>query len=133
MIDKKGRGWILLPFLLLIPLLLQADQLLWMQKEQAEKAREFLQKEKAVVLHCGCCDADVYTLVYLSDVKVVPAGYQQWYELQLTGKGPGGSVVKEAVDLAYVHVKRDGRAVAVCTLLGFECDPCTEPFSWPDE
>lgn len=109
------------------------DQLAYITKEQAEKATEFLIKQKEVILYCGCCDHDRKVLIKITNVSFKHTGYQDFYEVTIEGIGPEGKAIKEEVDLAYIHFLKGYKAHCVGEELGFECDPCVEPFYWADE
>jgi len=110
---------------------LQADQLEWITKEQAIAAVEYLQQQEAVIIWCGCCEEDrmrpvVITKVYYE--KVENEG-EDYYTVKIDGfDGEGNEIVGEPLDLAYVHIVKDYVAYCLGVELGFECDPCVEPF-----
>jgi len=113
-----------------------ADQLAWLNFEQAEKAVNFLKSEKKLILYCACCD--VYgptTLVKIKEVyhrhpSIGDKVYEEYYEVVVKGVTASGEEIEYGVDLAYVYVKVGKLAKCLGLELGFECDPCTEPFSW---
>lgn len=113
---------------------LKADQLAWITEAQAKKAVEFLQKHKKVILHCACCDKDPKEKVKIKNItyrhpemggKVQKDYYQVFVTIKIEGEW------KEiGLDLAYVHIKQGKEAHCLGKVLGFECDPCIEPFAW---
>lgn len=106
-----------------------ADQLAYLTYEQAEESLSFLQNEERVVLWCACCDDDVPTDVFVESVRIESVG-DGYYEIILTGSTLEGESIETAIDLAYVHVLLEGEAYCFGTLMGYECDPCTEIFEW---
>jgi hypothetical protein len=68
-------------------------------------ATEYLLKESKVILWCACCDAKQKELVTITDVTYSHTGYEDFYELTITGTNADGATVNKAIDLAYVHVK----------------------------
>lgn len=110
-----------------------ADQLAYITKDQAEKAAEFLKKEREVLLYCGCCDNDPATYITVTGISVKFTGYENYYEVIITGRKNSGEELTVEADLAYVHVKRNGLAVAAGKILGFECDPCVDKLKWDSD
>ena len=111
----------------------KADQLAYITKEQAQKATDFLKSQKKVVLWCACCDKDSpKRVIKVSKVYFLATGYEDTYKVVLEGKDSDGKHVKEELDLAYVHCKQKGMAECVGKALGFDCDPCTDAFKWPE-
>lgn len=113
---------------------LKADQLAWISKEQAEKAVAFLKKNKRVILHCACCDNDPKDKFKIKNITYrhpTMGGEEQkgYYQVFVTIK-VNGEWEEVGLDLAYVHVKQGSKAHCLGTVLGFECDPCIEPFAW---
>lgn len=108
----------------------KADQLAYITKSQAIEATEYLLKESKVILWCACCDDMNKTLVMISGVTYQHTGYQDYYEVSITGIDADGNSVNQAIDLAYVHVQIEDDAEPLGEVLGYECDPCTLPFRW---
>lgn len=107
-----------------------ADQLQWLSKEDAQTAATFLQKQKVVLLYCGCCENDPMRYVKIAKVTVQSTGYEGYYEVILRGIDNYGKEVSEAIDLAYTHIQEDNVAICVGLLLGMECDPCQDIIPW---
>ena len=107
-----------------------ADQLAWISEEQAQKTVQYIKDNniKSVVLWCACCDNDSKMKIKVSRVSYKQVEGQPYYEVWLEGKDKEGKRLKQAVDLAYVHVKIEGEYNCLGKLLEFECDPCTKPF-----
>lgn len=111
----------------------KADQLEVLTLDQAISATEYLQTQEAVILFCACCDGDPMRVVMISEVY-----YQEWgadengemlYTVYINGMDMEGNTIEEAIDLAYVHVVIDNIAYCLGLDLGFDCDPCVEPFN----
>lgn len=123
--------------LLLLPLFITAisfayaDQWQVLTKEQAENAVNYINQNTDMVLWCACCSND--TKEY---VKISKAEYQygrivtDMYEVIIHGMNAKGDSVITGIDLAYVHIIKDGTARCLALELGLDCDPCTEPFSY---
>lgn len=121
---------LLIALLFLSVKFIYADQLAWITKEQAIKTVEYFNEHdiKSVVLWCACCDNDPKLKVKVSRIYYKAVEGYTYYEVWIEGKDPEGKRLKQAVDLAYVHVKKDGEYNCLGKLLEFECDPCTKPF-----
>lgn len=125
-------------FTLLIAALLsfsaKADALEVLTLDQAISATEYLETQEAVILWCACCEGDVMSAVFISEVY-----YQEWgtdengetlYTVYINGiDQDGNEVVGLALDIAYVHVVIENIAYCLAIELGIPCEPCTEPFS----
>jgi hypothetical protein len=86
-------------------------------------------KAEQVILWCACCDNDSKTMVLISSITYKQVS-DEYYQVVLVGKTASGQTVTEELDLAYVHVNINGEARCLGTVLEYECDPCTEPFSF---
>jgi len=112
----------------------KADQLAYLTKEQADKAVNYLLKLEFVIEYCGCCEDDYQKFIYFNDVYSKHTGYENYYEVYLTIENYDGTIRSQTIDLAYIHVQTDdGLAHCLGLVLGFECDPCTEPFEIYEE
>jgi hypothetical protein len=104
-----------------------ADQLAYLSKADADRAANFLEKQKKVGMYCGCCDNDVLEPVKISGVEVKYTGYEQYYEVFIKYKS-NGELKTVAVDLAYLWIKTKGVGLqTVGKALGLEHDPCNTP------
>lgn len=107
-----------------------ADQLSYITKEQAEKGAAFIRSQREVLSFCGCCGNEPEVYIRIKSVTIQPAGYENYYQIIIKGETRDEQEVSIEADLAYIHVNRKGRAVAICRILGFECDPCTSDLRW---
>ena len=107
-----------------------ADQLAWISKQDADTAVKYLEKQKYVLLYCGCCDNDPKMYVKIKKVTCQSTGVSDYYEVIITGEDPNGNEVSEAVDLAYVHVQQGKKALCVGLALNMDCDPCDNNIAW---
>lgn len=109
-----------------------ADQLAWITEEQAEKTVQYLKdnKIKNVILWCACCDNDEKMKIKVTRVSYKPVEGQPYYEVWIEGKDKDGKKLKQPVDLAYVHIKKEGKWSCLGRIMDFECDPCTKPFTF---
>ena len=118
---------------LLTSYLAKADQLAWINKDQAEMAVQFFKEygiDKAI-FWCACCDGETPRKIAITKVYYRYTGTEKYYEVVIEGKDEKGSLVNQAVDLAYVHIPSGGKANCLGKELGFECAPCTASFLWP--
>lgn len=108
-----------------------SDQLRWISLDQAKKTIEYLQDNdiKEVILWCACCENDKKQKVILEKFYYRQTENPDYYEIVLEGTSTG-SAVSQAIDLAYVHVKRGSKWRCLGKELKFECDPCTKPFKF---
>jgi len=109
-----------------------ADQLAWLTKDQAEKTVAYFNDNniKQVVLWCACCDNDTKVKVSVTEVRYRHVkNSKEYYEFVIEGTYMGGEKLSDSFDLAYVHIFRDGKWWCLGKELGFECDPCTKPFT----
>ncbi|BAV06649.1 hypothetical protein SAMN05421788_107309 [Filimonas lacunae] len=116
--------------LLLITCFAKADQLALISHEQAEKAVAYLKKETSVVLWCSCCEGDEMKRITVGEVFVKSVDNGKYYEVILKGRDENGKEVEEALDLAYVFVKKGSKGQSLGKVLKFKCDPCVDPFNW---
>lgn len=115
----------------------KADQLAWITETQAKKAVEFLKTQKKVILHCACCDKDPKKKVKIKNIvyrhpKMAGEVQKDYYQVFVTIK-VDGKWKEVGLDLAYVHIQKGKKAFCLGKELGFDCDPCIEPFSWKAE
>jgi hypothetical protein len=140
---------------------LQAQcQLCYLTKDAAIKAVEYLKMKKEAVLFAGCENGDIARHIQFTKInyrKVIdPLRKEERFEIYAEGKVVGtfdiinqkpDNYVKtemqfnDVIDIAYVHISAggyrnsDGKDVwdATCLgiYLGFECDPCIDPFDYP--
>lgn len=111
----------------------KADQLSYFTKSNAEKVVDFLNKQDEIILFCGCCDGSTIQVVKLSKVLIAPDGEREGvFQVEIEGINDKMEILdRQWIDIAYVHIKKLGQAVCLGTELGFTCDPCIPPFSWP--
>ncbi|NJO02995.1 MAG: hypothetical protein HC880_16110 [Bacteroidia bacterium] len=108
-----------------------ADQLSALSEDQAQQAIDFMKDHPHLVLWCACCGQDTQQYLKISRVyyqrhRIV----EEMYEVVVSGVLATGDSISTAVDLAYIHVVKEGIAYCVGDELGFECDPCTAPFEF---
>lgn len=110
-----------------------ADQLGLLTFDQAKKTYAFLKENniKEVILWCACCKNEPAKKVILSDYyyKILKED-ERFYQFYIEGKSNEGEKIETSVDLAYVHIRLNNKAVCLGMTLNFECNPCTEPFDW---
>ncbi len=106
----------------------RAEQLQTLNFEQADAAVAYLSGEEYVILYCGCCENDEMTLVIISSVYYEEVGEDE-YVVYITGVDADGNELDRLIDLAFVHVNIEDMFYCVGQQLGYECDPCIEPFT----
>src|SRR5690606_26052749 len=112
----------------------KADQLAYITKSQADKTVSYLKNLDYVIEFCGCCSESYEEYLNYIDVYSKHTGYEDYYEVILLVDNYDGTTKEHPIDLAYIHIlKDDGLAYCLGLELGFECDPCTEPFAVYDE
>jgi hypothetical protein len=113
----------------------RADQLMALTAEQLSAAASYLNSEEFILLWCGCCDEDPIRVVeiqelYWEETEFLDEAGNPLYTLMLNGIDQNGNEISgEPLDLAYVHVIVENMAYCLGVQLGFECDPCVEPFA----
>jgi hypothetical protein len=106
-----------------------ADQLAWINKDEAIKAVNLLNNNKNVVLFCGCCEDDTKQRKSLTAARYTQVSEDRaYYNVSIMYEDKGKSDWHD-VDLAYIHIEIDGLWHSVGKALGMQCDPCTLPFS----
>ena len=87
--------------LILFAIAAYADQAAYISQAQAEKAAALLKDKKQIRHYCAPCDDKGDRVEDIDTVEAAPAGYQQYWEVKVNGKG---------VDLAYVYFQnKDGK------------------------
>lgn len=115
---------------------LRADQLELLSEEDAKRAVEFIQKQKEVVLWCGCCTKQPKQIVKVSKVSYAydtlsePYMGVRLYKVTLEAVEYNGQVFYVGLDLAYVHIKKGRKSISVGSALKMKCVPCTRGFKW---
>ena len=108
-----------------------ADQLLWINKNDAIRAVNFFNKNTEAILFCGCCEDDVKQKIHIYSARFtqVPQDKSS-YVVSITYELYGDSIAGWLdIDLAYIHSENDGLWTSVGKHLGMECDPCVTPFT----
>ena len=127
------KKFLIISLFLLTVNLAKADQLAWLTKEEAEMTVQFFNNYgiNRAIFWCACCDGDTQIKIEITKVFYRYTGTEEYYEVVIEGTDQNGNYVNDAVDLAYVHIPSGTKANCLGQQLGFECDPCTAPFSWP--
>jgi hypothetical protein len=111
----------------------KADQLVWITQDQAKAAVAFLKQQSEIIAWCACCESDSKSVIKVTNSYYQHARTaQDYYEVFIVGTDNEGKDINSAFDLAYLHYKKNSTAICVGKGLGFECDPCTSPFAWPN-
>ncbi|WP_026999574.1 hypothetical protein [Eisenibacter elegans] len=153
---------ILLTFLLQgLPVFAEAQcQLCLFTVAEVLEIRDFLRTQEELVLYSGCeyndlarrirIDSVYYQLDegmpdrrYAIHIKGTILGFFAILNQQPTRYTPEQQAFEGSIDLAYTHIKVGGYydqalgkyiwdAKCLGIYLGFACDPCTDPFDYPD-
>ena len=110
----------------------KADQLAYLSKDQAEMTVQFFKDYdlREVIIWCACCENDTPQKITVEKVFYRYTGTDEFYEVVIEGKDKNDNYFQETIDLAYVHIKSGLKANCLGKELGFECTPCTVPFTW---
>ena len=111
-----------------------------------------------MVVYAGCANNDIARLVKISEIKYRPSTDQEGYfEIYARGVTEGTFYVQNqkpsnyadtnmkfeaVIDIAYVHIRTGGfteestgksvwDATCLGIYLGYDCDPCVDPFDYP--
>ncbi len=84
-------------FLLALSVNAFADQAAYITRAQAEKAVAFLRGQNKIKHFCAPCGDKKATIEHIYKLKAAPAGYENFWEVKINGKG---------VDLAYVYYQK---------------------------
>jgi len=111
---------------------MRADQLAYLTKDQAEKTVDYLETKHELILWCACCDYDPPRYVQFEKVGYEHTGYEDYYQVYILIPDVNNlaNLINYAIDLAYVHIIDDDKAISLGTIMDFDCDPCTEPFGY---
>lgn len=136
-------------------------QLCYLSETQAKQVVAYLTNDNEVVLHYNNCTQESKDLA--RRIKINKAYYKKTerdglFEIVLEGVVVGifevvgrrlENYVKndmpysDTIDVAYVHVRGGGfmsqdgiqswEAISLGIHLGYDCDPCTDPFQYPNQ
>lgn len=136
-------------------------QLCSLNEENAKKVIDFLQFETELVLYYSDCNnskvKDIARHVKIDKVSYQPADRKDYFQIYIEGvvigvfdienQAPLNYVKNDmkfagVIDIAYTHIRSRGYtdettgknvwdAVCLGIYLGFECDPCIDPFDYP--
>lgn len=73
-----------------------ADQCAYITKDQARDAAKLLKIGDTITEYCEPCGDSARRTIEVTSIGYAPVGYENWYELQVNGKG---------VDLAYTFLR----------------------------
>jgi hypothetical protein len=101
-----------------------ADQLAYISKEDAEKAVEFIRKQKSIILFCGCCDNDKPIMIKPVNVYAKYTNFENFYEVVVEYKNKEGLISTTELDLAYTWYKKKKKIETVGQKLNLKHDFC---------
>lgn len=107
------------------------DQLAYISKEQAKETVAYFEDNNIneVVLWCACCENNPKIKVSVTRVYYKYTGYENYYQVYITGTAADGRFIEEGIDLAYVHIKKNKKWKCLGKVLKYDCDPCTKSFT----
>jgi hypothetical protein len=110
----------------------KADQLAWISKAQAEETVKHLNENKPsrIMFWCACCENDMKLVYEFVSASFEHTGTDDYYQISITFNDEKGTERTQLVDLAYVHISKEGKWHTLGKLMNYECSPCTEPFDW---
>ena len=94
----------------------KADQYLSLDKEIAQKALALLENENEVIIFCPSCENGSKNSIKNSSFQY-RSSFWGGSGIHLFGTGKNGIDWCDPVDLAYLHIKRGAKAVAVAEIL----------------
>lgn len=133
-------------------------QLCYLLKEQAETAVNYLRLKGEMVVYAGCSNRDIARKVRIQKIALRPSADKEGYfEVHVTGLTVATFYIEDQkianytdtemdfeglIDIAYVHVRTGGYveastgksvwdATCLGIYLGYDCDPCIDPFDYP--
>lgn len=101
-----------------------ADQLAYISKEDAEKAKDFITTQEVIYLYCGCCENERGLLIKPTKVYAKFTNYENYYEVIVEYVDKNGETQTVALDLAYTWYKEKRKFHTVGKKLKLEHDPC---------
>ncbi len=134
-------------------------QLCYLDFEKTKETVNALKAQKEVILFSGCEYNDIGRRLKIDSVYFLPVkNSPQQYEIYIKGRiiaffsiqdqGISNYTAElidfhEGVDIAYIHIRTGGfldqtlnkyifDATCLGIYLNYECDPCTDPFDYPE-
>ncbi len=133
-------------------------QLCYLTEEQAQTVVNYLSIKNEMIVYAGCANNDLARLVNISKVSYRPSTDQKGYfEIYAQGVTTGTFYIQNQkpsdyaetnmkfeaiIDIAYIHIRTGGfkeqgtgksiwDATCLGIYLGYDCDPCIDPFDYP--
>ena len=113
-----------------------ADQWYVLEYKEAVQARNLLDKQEYLLLHCQCCNNDPFIYAKINRIRIDKFDSynvnEDYYNIAVEGVNiQTGKRINEGVDLAYVHLlKSDGNAYNVAGELLWDVKACKAPFRY---
>lgn len=149
-------------FFAFLPLFTKAQcQLCYLTEEQAKQVVNYLNNDSEAVLYYSNCtkdSKDVARRVKIKKAFYTKADRGDLYEITLEGTVAGifeiagrrvENYVKndmpfsETIDITFLHIRAGGfmtadglqtwEGISLGIYLGFDCDPCIDPFQYPNQ
>lgn len=102
----------------------EADQLAYLKKEDAEKAVKELQQYSGIWLFCGCCDDKSMEYILPKKIYIKYTNYEDWYEVVVEYIDQNFVYKTITLDLAYVWVRYGSKYKTIGKILRLKHDPC---------
>jgi hypothetical protein len=116
----------------LLPLSSKADQLIYVNKEQAERAKEIILSKKELILACTCCSDTNKIYIKVTDAEVVERN--KLFSVEVKGTTQYSKRYSGFVDLAYCYTKTKNQSESIATDLIFSSQKlsagCFRSFKW---
>ncbi len=133
-------------------------QLCHLSEFQAQSVVSYLKLKQEAVLYAGCAMGDIARQLKIENVSYRPVqGKEDYFEVYVEGTVIGTFDIDRqhvknyvdtqmkfsgVIDIAYVHVRTGGYhdndsgksvwdATCLGIFLGYDCDPCVDPFDYP--
>lgn len=134
-------------------------QLCYLTEAQAQTTVNYLNTKNEMILYTGCANNDLARYIKISEISYRPSqdspGYFEVYAKGTTyftfyiqnqkpvNYAETNMKFEGVIDIAYVHVRTGGYtdtltktsvwdATCLGIYLGYDCDPCIDPFDYPD-
>jgi hypothetical protein len=148
-------------FFFLFQWTLAQSQLRYLNETNAQRVANFLKFEKELILYYNCGDQskDLARRLKIEKVSYQPTDRAGYFEILLEGTVVATFDIEnqmpthyfkmeekfsDVVDIAYVHIRAGGYldamtgktiwdATCLGIYLGFDCDPCIDPFDYPTQ
>jgi hypothetical protein len=109
----KNHSILILIFLM--PFITYADQFVYVTLEQAQQAKIVLEKNKEVIAYCSECSDTSRKYIKTDSVGISSSGSRA--NVTVYGKTQYSEKTSDVIDMAYYHIKVNGKAVSLAQIL----------------